>query len=203
MNPHHQLSSADSYGAACKRPCTILRRRFGQNEAAERRHNLARGASPWSGALNRRAPEGRHTKRCTLALLFYVAPPGLPAIAVLFQGLAPLAKLCRRSAAVLSANRARPFSPPGGPGRPTLKRQPRMGRDSIAQGAASGALGMRPDPAARPNGPRFLVREGARPVSESRPVGAVRTLMTDDPGLRCAAPWAIESRPLRGFRDGE
>src|SRR5437762_10874208 len=33
-------------------------------------------------------------------------------------------------------------------------------------------------------------------LGESRPVGAPGSYQTNHPGLRCAVPWAIESRPV-------
>ena len=84
-------------------------------------------------------------------------------------------------------------------------RKPQRGRDSTAQGGAGragAALGMWKRIGARPNGPRFLGRIGATREMESRPVGALADWRTVNPGLRCAAPWAIESRPVRGFLAG-
>src|SRR6516165_8170369 len=77
-----------------------------------------------------------------------------------------------------------------------LARKPRTGRDSIAQGGAGcagAALGRRRQGATRPNGPRFLLPDSKPPQGESRHVGASPVLLARNPGLRSAAPWAIES----------
>src|SRR5665213_4433089 len=73
-----------------------------------------------------------------------------------------------------------------------LARQPRMGRDSIAQGAS--ALGNDGKYHPSPEGARFQCPQTHRVTRESRPGGALGFLWAPKP--RADAPWAIESRPL-------
>ena len=71
--------------------------------AAERRHGVARGVSPWTGQENGLlAAERRHlgTRRS-------VAAPRLGSFSYLSQGLTPLAIAFRRSAASKPTNRKR------------------------------------------------------------------------------------------------